>query len=64
MRTQRSPGRDTTRALFFGPCEAFFGFAWACVPCGIDGGVRTMGGFSNGSLIAQFDKADSCLLTF
>ena len=43
MRTVRSPERDTIRALFSGDKRQNFDGKRACVPCGIDGGMRTIG---------------------
>lgn len=43
MRTERSPERDTIRALFWGDKRQNFDGKRACVPCGIDGGMRTIG---------------------
>ena len=43
MRTVRSPECDTIRALFWGAKRQNFDGKRVCVPCGIDGGMRTIG---------------------
>lgn len=43
MRTERSPECDTIRALFSGAKRQNFDGKRACVPRGIDGGMRTIG---------------------